>query len=73
MIQPPDHHYRFDRSTSADKWYVICLDEDGIYTYATHRAFLTEDMARAYARSVASTREAQVVYSTKPLRDSGPI
>jgi len=48
---------------TSPKWFVICRDDDGLATFATRRWFSTEKLARSYAKTVAESRGAFVIYS----------
>ena len=49
------------------RWFVICLDDCGKYTFATTRHFASEEDAEQYKGTVAAARAAMVVYSTKDI------
>jgi len=61
-------HHLHDLSEAAYRWFVICLDEDGIYTFARHQPFETKEFAEAYCKTVAQSRLPLIVYSLKPFR-----
>ncbi|HUW46808.1 MAG TPA: hypothetical protein VMW50_13545 [Dehalococcoidia bacterium] len=49
-----------------DRWFVICLD-DGKYVFATTRHFCSLKEAQDYKGTIASSREAIVVFTTKDI------
>ena len=55
-----------------ERYFVICLDEDGVLAFATHGYFTTRKAAESYARTFPAGREARVVVATAEFyrRDS---
>ena len=47
-----------------ERYFVICLDEDGVLAFATHGYFTTRKAAESYARTFPAQREARVVVAT---------
>ena len=55
-----------------ERYFVICLEEDGVLAFATHGYFTTRKAAESYARTFPAAREARVVVATAEFyrRDS---
>lgn len=49
------------------RWFVLCLDDSNVYTFATHGSFATEQDAFDYVVGLAPSRNPLVVYASKPF------
>lgn len=52
-----------------NKWFVLALDDFFTYTFATHKAFASEQEATLYAQSIPESRKPIVAYRWKDFRD----
>lgn len=55
-------------STEPYRYYIICLDDDNHYTFASHGGFKTWIEAFSYSETVAASRNPIIVEAWKPLR-----
>ena len=54
-------------SKESEIWYVLCMDDAGVCTFATAGWFATYEDAEQYAKTIAHTRMPMIAYTLKPL------